>query len=328
VGTWRRALPLVTWLAALAAGLVLFHAMGRGVMAPPPLTDPAAWGEWAAAREAPVVVAAVLRLFVLALAWYLVGVTTVGVVGRLVRLAGLVRIADALTLPMVRRLLQGALGIGLATAMVGAATAPVPRAGPPPSLSVSETAPADEAPSDGEVEVGSSGTVTLVRAGLGVDGDENGDEDGDGGRGGAGSRPPAQGQDGLPVAMRLVEEDASVGMRASASPEPAPGQDAVASEFAPNEDVPASVGLRQATVPAEPAGQRPSTHRVVPGESLWSISQDALAEFLDREPTGTEVHDYWRATILHNQHGLADPDNPDLIFPGDEIVLPVPEPEE
>jgi hypothetical protein len=123
---------LVGWLAALLVGVAAFHALGDGALAPPPVTDPGAWGPWASTREPLVATVALLRLLVLALAWYLVGVTTVGTVARLTRAARLVRIADALTLPAVRRLLQGALGVGLATAMVGAA-APAPRVVPAPT---------------------------------------------------------------------------------------------------------------------------------------------------------------------------------------------------
>jgi hypothetical protein len=31
--------------------------------------------------------------------------------------------------------------------------------------------------------------------------------------------------------------------------------------------------------------------------------------------------------IEHNRAALADPDNPDLLFPGDEVRLPAPTPE-
>jgi hypothetical protein len=238
VGTWRRALPLAGWLAALVAGAVLFHAMGRGAMAPPPVTDPGAWGPWADAREPAVVVAAVLRLVVLALTWYLVGATTVGIVARLVRLAGLVRIADALTLPMVRNLLQGALGLGLATAMVGASTAPVPRDPSPPSPTVVEAAEADAAaPTDPDGGT-AGGAVTLVRAGEGT-------------------AAQADAEVGAPpISMRLIEPEQTTAGRSVAPRE--------------RDDFAAEPGMRQAGAPAdEGAAERGrATHRVVAGESL------------------------------------------------------------
>lgn len=118
----REVAPLLVWSAALLSATALFHALGRGALAAPSLLAPGTWLEWAATRDAVTVGFVVLRLLVLALAWYLVGVTTVGAVARVVRAARFVRLADALTVDSVRRLLQSALGLGLATAVVGAAT--------------------------------------------------------------------------------------------------------------------------------------------------------------------------------------------------------------
>lgn len=261
---WRRWVPLVVWLSALSTGLAAFHALGQGVMAPPPLTDPGAWGDWLAAREPAVAAVALLRLVVVVLAWYLVGATTVGIVARLVRLAGLVRIADALTLPMVRRLLQGALGVSLAAAMVGASTAPVSRDLDPPRLLLASEAGGDH---------GGPLSMRLVEPGAR--------------RGGSDA---VEGS----VAMRLAEQDAE------AARQP-PAADA-------------------ADGPVEPAG-RP-VHRVEAGESLWSIARDALTHRRGRVPTDAEITPYWQDVVEHNRSALADPDNPDLIFPGDEIALP------
>ena len=285
VGTWRRALPLIGWLSALLAGIVLFHAMGRGALAPPPLSDPGAWATWASSREPAVVAAAVLRLVVLGLAWYLVGATTVGIVARLVRVAGLIRVADALTLPMVRRMLQGALGVGLATAMVGASTAPLPHQAPP-TLTVAASAEA-EGVGDGAVP-----RVTLTRA-----------------KADSGAADDAA----SPIAMRLLEQsdaDADVGLRRQVD-----GSDGSAGS---------TVGLRAVEEEASDDAPGRDVHRVVAGESLWSISQDALARAWQREPTEVEVYDYWQRTMESNRQRLADPDNPDLIFPGDEVLLPAP----
>jgi hypothetical protein len=62
---------------------------------------------------------AVLRIVVVATAWYLLGVTVIGSAARLLRWGRLVTIADLLTVPAVRRLLQASLGLGLATAALG-----------------------------------------------------------------------------------------------------------------------------------------------------------------------------------------------------------------
>ena len=271
---WRRLVPLLVWLSALATGLVVFHALGQEGMAPPPLTDPGVWGDWLAAREPAVAAAALLRLVVLALAWYLVGATAVGIVARLVRVAGLIRLADAMTLPMVRRLLQGALGVSLATAMVGASTAPVPRDLDAPRLVLAAEQTSTERADDAL-------SMRLVDPG-----DEEAGDDAHGG----------------PISMRLVEQEVEMEQQVEVEVE----QEV---EVEVDHDV-------------EVADARDGAHRVEAGESLWSIARDALADRWGRAPSDAEVHDYWQELIERNRAGLADPDNPDLIFPGDEIALP------
>ena len=112
----RAVLGLVAWCAALAATTALFHALGRGVLAPPPV-HPTGWAGWADGRDPLVASVAVLRLLTLALCWYLVGVTAIGIVARLLRAVRLVHLADAVTLPALRRLLHTALGLSLVAVM-------------------------------------------------------------------------------------------------------------------------------------------------------------------------------------------------------------------
>jgi nucleoid-associated protein YgaU len=311
MGSWRRMLPLAAWIAALVTGIVVFHGLGSGPIAGPPLADPGSWGDWAAGRDPLVATVALLRLGVLALAWYLVGVTTIGLLARLLRAARLVRVADALTVPVVRRLLQSALGVGLATTMVGAATAPVP-AFPEHRQAIEAGALEEDRASTG------TGQVSLVRAEVGHEpagitmvrsDDEQAAET---------VEEPAGPETGQPVAMRLLEQEAdtATGVTMRAADDTEPGE--VTLRTAAPDD-----GAEATDDPASAEG----SHRVVPGESLWSIAQDVLAHRWEREPTDAEVLTYWEQVIEHNRAGLADPDNPDLLFPGDEVRLPVPPPE-
>lgn len=122
----RRPLPLVAWLGTLAAAIVLLLLLGGGQLATPPLTDAGAWGDWLDAREPVVAAAALLRLLVLGVAWYLVGITTVSLVAHLARAARLVRLADALSVPIVRRVVQQAVGAALAGAVLSTSTPAAP----------------------------------------------------------------------------------------------------------------------------------------------------------------------------------------------------------
>jgi hypothetical protein len=292
-------LPLVLWLGSLVVGLVVFLGLGSGALAPPTLTDPASWGDWAASRDPLVATVAVLRLIVLALAWYLVGVTTIGIVARLARAARLVRVADALTVPVVRRLLQGALGLGLATAMVGAATPAVHR---PPTPTVTADAIAED-----EVRVAraTGDEVRLARA--------TGDEVR---LARAEAAPP---QDVPPVPLRLL--DAGAGAAPAATDDDGIRLQRV--EEPDDEDAPdPSEADDTETVGEDPVATADDRYEVVGGDSLWRIAAATLAAERDRAPTDEEVDPYWRALIERNRHHLADPDNPDLIFPGQVLELP------
>ncbi len=60
---------------------------------------------------------------------------------------------------------------------------------------------------------------------------------------------------------------------------------------------------------------------VVPGDHLWRLSEQKLEAALGRSPTDAEVAPYWARVIDVNRPVLISGD-PDLIFPGEEIVLP------
>jgi nucleoid-associated protein YgaU len=62
---------------------------------------------------------------------------------------------------------------------------------------------------------------------------------------------------------------------------------------------------------------------VRPGDSLWSIAEEALLD-LNGHVEDRDVVRYWRRVVEANRSALADPANPDLIFAGQVIALPVP----
>ena len=79
-----------------------------------------------------------VRIVALALAWYLLLVTLLSVMARGLRVAHAVRWTDAVTVPVVRHVVNRALGLALAASFVAPAS-PVAAVGPPPTA---VTAPA------------------------------------------------------------------------------------------------------------------------------------------------------------------------------------------
>jgi nucleoid-associated protein YgaU len=66
----------------------------------------------------------------------------------------------------------------------------------------------------------------------------------------------------------------------------------------------------------------PSTWTVRRGDHLWSIAERTLAIRRGTPPTDVAVRRYWVELISTNRDRLADPDNPDLIFAGQVLLLP------
>ncbi len=271
------AAPLVAWLVSLVVAIVAFSAMGGGQLAAPPLTHPGAWSDWAADRDAIVATVAVLRLMVLAMAWYLVGVTTVGAVARVARWTRLVRLADALSLPVVRRVLQTSLGVGLATTVAMSSTGVVPpRADGGPTLAAAAGQSIEDGPA---------------------------------------MRPLAPAVDPAPSpTMTPLEQEAS-----SAAPAP-PGMRPLPATSAPSDPDPAPRPAH-----AGPAGRQADEVdlvTVVEGDHLWAIAERHLRDHHGHPVGDAEVATYWTRLVEANRGRLVDPEDPDLVLPGQRFVLP------
>jgi len=109
--------------------------------------------------------------------------------------------------------------------------------------------------------------------------------------------------------------------------EPPPGTATLrlAPAIAPAVAPPATpVPVTPAAPPAPPAASLADTFVVEPGDSLWSIAEEVLADGADGRPDDGAVERYWRRLIEANRHALVDPGNPDLIYAGQVLVLPAP----
>jgi len=73
-----------------------------------------------------------------------------------------------------------------------------------------------------------------------------------------------------------------------------------------------------------PAPRATPTYTVVAGDHFWAIAGRVLGRRLDRPPSASEVAAYWRRLIDANRDRLVHRGNPDLIYPGQVLVLPEP----
>jgi len=80
---------------------------------------------------------------------------------------------------------------------------------------------------------------------------------------------------------------------------------------------------RAALEPPHVAPARPSEHRVVSGENLWTIARAELARRHRRVPDDKELAPYWLRVVAANRATLRSGD-PSLIYPGEIVSLPNP----
>lgn len=74
----------------------------------------------------------------------------------------------------------------------------------------------------------------------------------------------------------------------------------------------------------EPPAPAPRMWRIAPGDNLWAIAATTLQREWGRRPDDAEIDTYWERLISANRDRLADPGTPDLIFPGQQLILPTP----
>ncbi len=291
----RQALPLVVWAGCLAVAMLLLLALGDGRLAVPPVTDPGMWRVWAQARDPLEVTMAVLRVLALGGAWYLAGVTFVSVVARLLRVARLVRVADALSVGPVRVLVQQAIGMGLAAGVLTVAV-PAPVTAPRAAVASRSDDVAVMIAVDGEVVSGGT----------------------------------ASSQEGSPVLL-LSDPDQPPHREAVA---PVPGPRRAASAPATTEPPPRGADSLELAedVHAGPGSEPPGqgtwagpTQREVqvrPGDHFWALAERAVADHLGRPGTEAEVAKHWDVLVRANEERLVAPGNPDLLVPGQQVIVP------
>jgi hypothetical protein len=293
---------LVAWLGLLVVLIGAMVAAGHGSLGAPPWSEPARWSAWAAASGAPAAALAIVRVAVLVVAGWLLVVTLVSLALAATRRGREIEVAEVLGLPIVRRVVHGALGLGLAGAAaaggagLGSGGGPVPVEAP--AAAVRARPPTLE-------RLGPEPVATTTTAGL----------------------DPATSATttSVPLATTTTRPLSTTTSIPSATTTAIPMTPFAVSgpSVSPTTTTTAAVGAAAAEpVEATVPDRGPAMWTVQPGDHLWSIARRVLERHGAPAVDDDDVTPYWRTLVAANRELLPVPTNPDLLFPGDRLVVP------
>jgi nucleoid-associated protein YgaU len=129
--------------------------------------------------------------------------------------------------------------------------------------------------------------------------------------------PPVDGPPTGPAGPSAADAAAEIASTPSASPSAPFG----VADGPPRPPAPPAVPV--SGLPSAPSSEHLGSETVIvePGMSFWSIAAEALVD-AGRPSDDASVSRYWRRVIDANRSRLVAPDNPDLLLPGQVLVLP------
>lgn len=295
----RARLQAVGLLVTDAATIVALHRLG----ASPHLTvgwrDPLGWLATSAPQDA---LAAAVRVAALGAAWWLLLTWVVYATAVLALRRPAVRLSRV-TPRVVRRLTEGALAVALTTGgLAGPAAAGLASSGSAATVAVAVAPPGGAPTAEGalsELPPGEApGQVPPVQVRPG--------------QLPPGQAPPGQlppGQVPPPPGLRPPPSPADADAPAGNAPTP---------RARPTPPGPAAP-------PATAAGPAsPGEHTVVRGDCLWHVAAETVAAAAGLDPAAVADHEvapYWLRLVEANRGRLRSGD-PDLIYPGERLLLP------
>jgi hypothetical protein len=329
------------WLLALSAVILSLWLLGHSQLAAPSLVHPSRWGTWADGRDPVTGALAIVRLLALAVAVYLWLATLLNLAAAASPSTALDALARSVTVPALRRFLGTAAGLGLsATVTLLPGAGALPRSTGPATSGGSGATPAAAANHTATMRQVPSPAIATMRELAPLDQPPGGTatehelppED----EGPAGSTSSSTSSSSTVQPSHFGQPSGSASSDHDLRPE-APAADPGSSPSsgarapaAPSADPTASdqgtAGQAAHPSPAAPAPTSPRAEpwTVGPGENFWVKAASVLARSLGRRPTDAEIVPYWQALIEANRAALADPANPDLIFPGQHFTVPPP----
>jgi hypothetical protein len=306
----RATAQLTGWTAMLVVALrLLLHAGSASLSIP--LTSLDELDRWLSETPPADMTIALLRLVALVAVGYLLAATALTVVAQLARVRGLMAAVDRVSPAVVRRIVTGGSGVGL---VLGGAVAslPLPDLTATPGTDAVESAPAAPAvPASPSVATmarlsGPTATMTAIADGA---------------------TTAAPGSSGVEATMTRVDAppapSATMTRLDAASTSP-PGGDESPVAATPVAQQPGTpTGPTAPAVPAAPEID-PSTWVVEPGDSFWSIAEEVMTAPDGSTPDERTVSRYWQRLFAANRANLVDPDNADLLLPGQRLDVPPP----
>lgn len=136
--------------ATVAATLVVVQWAGApdgngGGLPTPPLTGPGRWQQWLTEHGALVTAFGLIRVAAVVVAWYVLATMVVGLVARAASVPRLVRAADRVTLPSLKRFMATVVAAGVTGSQLGAmAFTPAPAVAAAASATQSSTTALDQ----------------------------------------------------------------------------------------------------------------------------------------------------------------------------------------
>jgi hypothetical protein len=298
---------LTAWTATLVAALRLLLHAGSATLSIP-VTSLEELDRWVAETPPADMTIAVLRLVGLVAVGYLLVATVLTVAAQLARVRGLTAAVDRVSPAVVRRIVTGGSGVGL---VLGGAVAslPLPDLTAPPGADAIASAPAAPAAPAGPVSApvatmarlpGPTATMTAITDGAGT------------------AAPVTSGADATMTRVDAPPAPSATMTRLDAASAHPPDREAgpvVATPAAHQPDVPPA--------PAVPDID-PTAWVVEAGDSLWSIAEEVTTAPDGSRADERTVSRYWQRLVEANRAGLVDPDNADLLLPGQRLVVPPP----
>ena len=292
----------MAWM-TMAGITLLLHKLGRGALGPPPLSSISRLATWWRQRGPVLATFAAGREILWWMGCYLLALGALTTLASRRQWAGLLRGLSRCRLPGARTLVRASIGASALVASVLAQTG-------------SSFASGHQDPGEPGDTASPAAPPVLRYAGE------------------AGGTP--QGHTGVGPVLRYAGEAGRTPRRSTvvttqvprspgrATPIPG-GRSPPATPVRPNTQTPGGQPEgRDDPGVAAPLSGLAGHWTVRPGDSLWSIAEATLAAAWGQPVEPPDLAHYWWRVVEANRRSLPVPSDPDLLFPGDQVVVPAP----